>query len=365
MDQENYQFFLVVPPGFEGLALKELNHKFFLPGRVVYGGVEIEGPLERGYILNHYLKIPNRILLRIDEFKCRDFPKLFQSLSKIKLQKFLPNRNFKIKVASSKSRLLNEKRILKIAEDVFKPELNEAKYVHNIYIRFFDDICTVSVDTSGDSLYKRGEKELVNEAPIRENLAAGLLLALLYETDSQHQISLLDPMCGSGTFLLEAHGLYKPSKSRVFSFQKFIKKVELPPLVDLAPIPVKELIGFDIDEKCIKITKENLKNIKIPVELLKTDFFNKANFQISKGKNLFIIINPPYGKKIKLPKAPLEFYSDLIQQATNFKPTMFGCILPERYSKLKIKLDSYKLKDQIQFQNGGIDVVFNIYKRMF
>ncbi len=350
MKQDLFQFFLVVPPGFEGLAMQELKEKFNLIATPVRGGLELQCSLENGLALN-YLKIPARVLLRLEEFSCKDFPKLFNRLKRVKFTQFLPNRNFRIKVSSQKSRLLNEKKILKAAMDAFKPELNEKQFVHQIFIRIYDDICTVSLDTTGELLHKRGEKTLINQAPLRENIAAGLLKCLT-NVAKVKSAKVIDPMCGSGTFLLEAAGT--SSIKRTFAFQKFKNAKTYSWSSDPS---AERLIGFDIDEKTVNLARMNLKNSPVPYEVSVRDVFVEDQIQFP---DALVIVNPPYGKKIKLPKIPEDYYMDLLIALSKLKPLAFGCIVPRRYAKFK--LPGIEKLDSLNFQNGGIPVTFLVFK---
>ena len=183
------------------------------------GGIEIECLLHIGLSLNYILRTPTRILLRIGEFKCRDASKLYQKISKFNWAPWLIGQTPEVEISTSNSRLFDSRKIEKSIQDgvlqfyrhkpVKKKYLDhysntELKNLPKIYYRSVDDIVTISLDTTGERLHKRGEKTLTGLAPIRENLAALLLLELQsYLKKSDYR--LIDPMCGSGTFLIEAH----------------------------------------------------------------------------------------------------------------------------------------------------------------
>lgn len=352
MKQDISRFFLVVPPGFEDLAQAELRDKYDLPGEKVVGGLEVTCPLDTGFEFNHMLKIPARVLFRIADFKSKDFPKLFNRFEKVKFTPFLPNRNFRIHVSSSKSKLLNEKKILKAAVDAWKPELNEKNFVHNIYVRMHDDRCTVSLDTTGDLLHKRGVKTLVNQAPLRENIAAALVYFLNREI---HADTIVDPMCGSGSFLIEALEFNKPVQSRLFAYQKFknIRTAE----ISKQQNPIAKAIGFDIDKKTIEIAQFNVKSATIS----QRDIFSDDGLRFS---DAIVVTNPPYGKKIKLPEAPLKYYSKLVLALSQLNPKSFGCIIPRRYANGEFKVNAYVRGLSLEFENGGFPVTFLTFNRL-
>ncbi len=188
-------FFLVVPPGFELLAeaellvwLRSLSFELQTPVLREKGGLSVDLPLDVGFALNGRVKIPSRVLLRLADFGCRDFPKLFKKMRGLDWSPWLFSGNCTPEfVASSHgSRLALKKRIQSTCEDGFKAWRKihgstaiETALKPTIMVRFFDDVCTVSLDTSGDHLHRRGYKTKSTDAPIRENIAAALLLLAL------------------------------------------------------------------------------------------------------------------------------------------------------------------------------------------
>lgn len=354
---EPLKFFLVTPLGFEELAFEELNEKYFqlhqapIKARIVHGGVEFEASLKNGCELNHYLKIPSKILLRISEFRCRDFPRLFNKLKKIDIKRYF--QNFIIKAESRKSRLQNEKRILKVAQDAWQPR---ESVPNEVLIRFFEDQCTVSINTSGELLYKRGYKLMVSRAPIRENIAAALIKLLVDEFD----YILLDPMCGGATFLLEALSFYEPIDCRSFAFENFLKNSSLYSLKGPRP---KMIFGYDIESTLNAVHNlETLKNklrLKFEYKIGQKDLFTESK---PLNENTFIICNPPYGKAFKLNQPPVIYYQELLNRLTLYKPHRIGCIFPIKYSHPKSP--GYKIIKKLNFSNGGIAVSFNIYEKI-
>jgi putative N6-adenine-specific DNA methylase len=224
-------FFIQLPPPFEKQTLWEMEQKGFPTNqaKIFKGGIEIELPLQMGFSMNHSLKTPNRILLRLASFKCRDFPKLYKNAQKIPWNQILRTEKVKINSTSKKSRLIHTDRINQTMEDaiekffIAQPQKkqfleNPAKDIPEVFVRIIDDECTISIDTSGERLSKRGREIQASSAPLRENLAACLLTKLLQEKNLSP--TLIDPCCGSGTFLKEARDYFKLSK-RNFAYQDF------------------------------------------------------------------------------------------------------------------------------------------------
>jgi putative N6-adenine-specific DNA methylase len=375
MDLE--EFFLVVPPGLESYAARELVEK--VPGlgqwKVELGGISVEAPFELGLAFNRVLKVPVAVRLRLASFKCRDLPKLFQKVSNIRWGRYLLGSAFQLNVSSSKSRLLHEKKIAKtISEGIERhfekqpPKKVEDPVAFEVQVRFFDDICTISLDTSGEPLFKRGYKSLESAvAPIRENLAAGLFYALW--TQLGGFTSLVDPMCGSGTFLLEAHQFWKPSTFRQFAFES--QKSWKDSAIDLVPpVPaLEQLYGWDQNPEPLQgliLTFQELNRgakAEVPVQLGVKNILGAETFGGPSG-SWALICNPPYGERLRLPMPPKVYFRSLAERLASLGPIGFGIILPGRYAELVPNhLSGYTRAEEIAFKNGGLPVVFRVYKR--
>jgi putative N6-adenine-specific DNA methylase len=363
-------FFLVVAPGFESLAVEELNIK--IPGlkilNVEKGGVLVETSMDVGVLFNLVLKIPTTVLLRIAEFKCRDFPKLYQKVSNIRWAKYLVGSEFNLSVASSKSRLLHEKKIEKAVKEGIErhfekqpPKKVNTPFAFEVNVRFFDDICTISLNLSGEPLFKRGYKKQSAKAPIRENLAAALYFSL--QREFRNIDTLFDPMCGTGSLLLEAQYFWRQSQQREFAFQK--KEDWLPAKISISDelATIKNFYGFDVDSKSIQDTKQSLGKVKDNWSLEVKDILKDKPSDLLGDVTVFIT-NPPYGERLKLPSKPQVYYKELLQCILAYKPAGGGIILPKMYSQfVPVVFSGYRAVQEIEFENGGIPVVFRIYKK--
>lgn len=385
-------FFLIVPIGLEDLAKHELYEKLdlFFPDAIVpeiemtSGGILLNWDLHNGLLLNLILKIPTRILLRVDEFKCRDFPKLYKKIQGIPWKLFFCHDQVTIKSTAHQSRIFHSKRIEKSAMDGIKhffqgnpPKKKEIEYPagsQSIFLRLDNDLCTVSIDTSGDALYKRGQKTFTTAAPIRENLAAALLynVSRLLHKDN---IEFIDPMCGSGTFLFEAANFYKPHSKRNFSFNFW-------PLVirelgncdknlysdfhsSFHPQFYKKLTGYDIEKEVIEVTRKNLLNYDDNnISFHQRDVMSE-DIPPQKHSENVIILNPPYGVRIPTFDHIENFYHHIFEKLEkDFKPKILGIIIPCGFSYRKILISGHKLIEKRQFSNGGLKVQFHIFTRI-
>jgi putative N6-adenine-specific DNA methylase len=231
------------------------------------------------------------------------------------------------------------------------------------HIRFSDDICTISIDSSGDLLYKRGVRTEVAHAPIRETTAAALLMAAHWD----NYPIIADPMCGSGAFVLESASLAMnraPGISRRFSFEQWpsfnISKWErfkATAKADETPKKDLRLIASDIDSKAIKSAIQNLTNLKSTVTVVlsqKNCFeFNKSGEYGTRG---LLISNLPYGKRIGVSDELHHLFKDLGNHYRTYcNGWLFGFVSADRNFPQIAKLH---VKEEIRFCNGGIPVSF-------
>jgi putative N6-adenine-specific DNA methylase len=372
MIEQLQNFFLVIPPGFEKLAVSELNLK--LPGlnilSVEKGGLLVESPLPIALSFNSVLKIPTAVRLRIAEFKCRDFPKLFNKIQSIRWNQFLVGDNYELAVECSKSRLLNEKRVEETVKEGItrffakQPAKKQKEpFAFSVHVRFFDDVCTLSLDLSGEPLFKRGYKTMAGLAPIRENLAAGLFYSLWVQSKGAFD-TLIDPMCGTASFLLEAQLFSKKNKARTFAYEH--KKDWVAAEADATELGPTYFYGFDQSEKTLQAAVESVGSAHIEKSrwiLAKRDLFSDDQFKIESQRRA-IICNPPYGERLKLSDKPEIYYPKLFKALVRFEPQIIGVVVPLKFAKLwPKKADGFTQLEPLEFSNGGIQVVFLIYKR--
>lgn len=372
------KFFIVTPLSFEELALLELKEKwnlYFSEIPLQYelktGGIEVTIPLIQGLYLNYLLKIPSKILLRIDEFKCKDGPKLFQKIAKIKWSDYLMGKNFFVKSESISSRLFDDRKINKATTDGINLFLDsnpiKKKFIElhakivtppEIYIRIENDHCLVSINTSGELLYKRGNKSLTGNAPIRENLGAALFYLLKNKFNRQIE-NIIDPMCGSGTLLKESSEFYHLTKSREFAFYHFPLYLNLKNKMELIEKDVSAPLnvwGFDLDDSVIKQAISNCANIKNSF-FSKNDIFH-PNDKIKKAD--LVLINPPYGIRVDSNQEINSlFFTNIVKSVfMNFSPTLLGMIVPSEY-QLNLPV-GVRIVHKLKFKNGGINVTYYV-----
>lgn len=374
------KFFLIYPLNLEDLGKVELQEKIdlFFPNEAFQieqkeGGLELECSIKNGFLLNHVLRSPTRILLRVAEFKCRDFPKLYQKISKINWSNLLLGIAPGIEASAKNSRVFDSRKIEKAVTDgileFYRKQPPKKKFLElannfnrddlpKIYIRLENDICTVSLDTTGRRLHLRDEKILSGLAPIRENLAYMLLSELeYYIANKDISYTLIDPMCGSGTFLIEAKNKYKVTNGRKYSYQliplSINENVDTLTSTDNHKIIFNKIIGFDIDENIVHHANINLGDIKVT----KADIFSN---NIIEEENVIIISNPPYGIRVGS-NIDGKFFERIIEQSQKkFSAKYLGIIIPDEF---RLKFPTYtKLLKIRSFSNGGIPVTFYVFE---
>lgn len=225
-------FFAVCPPGLKKVCQNEILASGFPEDdlRIIQGGIEFKSKLNTCMAFNLHLRTPSKILMRISRFNADSFRKLEKKIDAIEWILYLPqNCSLRFNVTTKKSRLYHSDAIAQRCEKIILNQLSsdyaftspgENKSNLTIYIRADNNNFTISLDSTGELLFKRGIKQKTSTAPLRENLAFAMLFWARF---SKNDI-LIDPMCGSGTFSLEAAMIktnLPPGFFRSFAFENW------------------------------------------------------------------------------------------------------------------------------------------------
>ena len=267
------------------------------------------------YKANLSLRTAIKILKPIKSFKFKDQDDFYNKIYKVDWEKYLDkDGSFLVSSIVFHSNLFNHSKYvsLKVKDAVvdrfrdlfkFRPNIDLIQPDLKINIHINKNTCNVSLDSSGESLHKRGYKAFGTIAPINEVLAAGIILMSDWKADSD----FLDPMCGGGTILIEAAMIacnIAPNLNRKeFAFEKWKDwDEELFELIEKSVIKkaVKfhhKIYGYDISGLAIKKAKENIKNAELEINIIveKRDFFTTKK---KNENNLHVLFNPPYNKRI-------------------------------------------------------------------
>lgn len=354
-------FYLICPIGLEDSVVLELKLKGLFEQlqdvNILQGGIEFSCPIEIGLSLNYLLRCPTRILFRLKTRKCRDFPKLFKTIGQIPWRQYLVREEVDWRISTRNSRIINTSKAQEACEKALKkfmhgsplPKKIKEEFsdspLQKVFLRFDADELTISLDTSGDLLHIRGERSNRGKASLRESYASCLLMKL-FQNEELPIKNLVDPMCGTGSFLNEALEFFESNNKREFPFLNWplVKKDNLQKEIPTSML-VKVCHGLDIEP-----VAKGSKKLKI----LTHDIFNPLNNQKKEEiTDNLLICNPPYGKRVKIPGKKKKYFESLIRQIeTEFRPRKYGIIIP---SDVQIPFPKV-----IPFNNNGIKVNFCI-----
>jgi putative N6-adenine-specific DNA methylase len=310
-------YFAAVSPGFEDLCLREVS-ALGLPiedAVIVDGGVEFSGRLLDCYQANLHLRTASRILLRIGSFKATGFRQLEKKVATIPWELYLPPTELpEIHVTTRHCRLyhsdaVNQRFLAGINEHLpynnsnleIDPPLSGA----TVFVRGRDDRFSISIDSSGGHLHKRGLKRHHGKAPLRETLAAAALMLAGYSAAEP----LIDPMCGTGTFSLEAALMVKnipPGWFREFAFQhwpSFSQKRwdylrrQCETRFSRPQRPMVFASDQD-DAACSRLEKCVQQNhLSGTITVAQRNFFDFVPGELTDQTGV-VVLNPPYGKRL-------------------------------------------------------------------
>jgi putative N6-adenine-specific DNA methylase len=377
-----YHLYAVTQPGLEPYLINELKNLGLTGKRPkAYdstgeaheesGGVEFEASLADLYRANLQLRTANRVLSRLGEFSANGFEELQKKAARLPWQQYLrPGQPVALRVTCRKSRLYHSDAVgrevlaainlnlgkpstlVKFDEDIRPvPQL--------VVVRLYRDVCTISMDTSGASLHRRGYRLETAKAPLRETLAAGLLFASGWDATTP----MMDPFCGSGTIAIEAALMacrIAPGKNRRFAFtdwqnfdsslwQGIYKEAAANELTECPPI-----LASDRDEGAIRISTANAERANVLQYLtLQCQAFSAIHPPADKG---WVVTNPPYGVRVSASKDLRNLYThlgDVLRE--QFAGWHFGLLCADPILAGHIRVSFEK---SLQLTNGGIPVKF-------
>ena len=313
----DFEIFLVSPPGLEAVLCDEVSARGFLDPKAVTGGVVLRGGWPEVWRANLEIRGATRVLARIGAFHAGHLAQLDKLARKFPWGETLrPDVPVKVEVASRKSRIYHAGAAAQRIETAIREELGapiSPDAEMSIMARFEDNLCTISVDTSGESLHKRGYKEAVAKAPMRETMASLFLRQCGYDGSE----TVVDPMCGSGTFVIEAAEIaakLNPGRTRRFAFEQLISfdAVAWKRLRESSHgvKPALHFFGSDRDAGAIRMSRANAERAGV------TDFTVFQNHAVSNitpppGPPGLVIVNPPYGTRIGDKKPLVTLYAAL------------------------------------------------------
>ena len=324
-------FDLLVPChfGLEAVLKREIYDLGYEITKVEDGRVTFEGDEEAICRANIFLRTAERVMIQVGRFKATTFEELFQGIKNLPWEEYIPeDGKFWVKKASSiNSKLFSPSDIQSIAKKAMVERMKQKYHkewfkedgaAYPVRIFLLKDEVTVALDTSGDSLHKRGYRTMTSKAPLTETLAASLIMLTPWRKDR----ILVDPFCGSGTFPIEAAMIaanVAPGMNRDFTAEEWTNLIDrklwyecVKEAEDMIDTTVKvDIQGYDIDGDVINAARENAKRAGVEHMI---HFQQRAVADLSHPKKYgFIITNPPYGERLE-DKADLpELYTQIGQ----------------------------------------------------
>ncbi|MCC2679685.1 MAG: hypothetical protein K0R29_2261 [Pseudobdellovibrio sp.] len=383
------RFFVSVQPGHEDALFREIRN--FWPQMIdldgqptkqpvaeplkTAGGLQLEVPDHMGYQINFFSKLAGRVLLRLTSFEARYFDQLERNLEKVDLAKVLDldflKKQLNVKVEHHKSRLNNEKNILEAVQNVFSKKgiKISAEASQTLYIRIEKDKVTISLDTTGEHLHRRGYSTFRGEAPLRETLAGYMIFKLFETIGSEAAVQIFDPFAGSGTLLFEAMSAHRPNLERDYSWLHF----KTAPKLFKSPTWKKNYRGYstvpavsgfavDKDEKSIASIQKNTEDFKRTFQFekipLTSELADSANIDLKPFKNadqlLWIVTNPPYGMRLADDGAK-KILEKLAEDADGLL-----VIHPEKW---KFSIKNLTQKSTEVFNNQGLKLTLSVFTK--
>ena len=358
-----HRFQAVVPLGFEQALVHELcsilksddsaeaSDTNFLPHVSGDGKVEFTAKITDAWKAVAYSRVANRILMHLADFKAENFRELEKKAAEIPWELYLAQKGVHIHVSCKHSRLYHSDAVAERLDKI----LPAPSTPQNLFVTLVDDRCTLWLDLAGEELYKRGHERFVNEAPLKETIAAAMIFEAIKSAIGPAQsgaITLIDPMAGSGTFSLEAaymsNGLI-PGICRDFALKhqpafkeatwKFLTRREngqtpTDERQEVVTATITKIVTSDISEHAIEIIRHNVEcsplasfapngNSHTITPQLR-DFFNYTSKEIADlcgDTSPILVLNPPYGKRLDFdaPKLYTKIGSHLASLASGLR----------------------------------------------
>lgn len=313
--------------GLEAVLKKEIYDLGYDITKVEDGRVTFLGDEEAICRANIFLRTAERVLLKAGQFHAETFDELFEGIKAIPWENYIPEdgKFWVAKASSIKSKLFSPSDIQSIVKKAMVERLKQKYHINwfeetgaSYPLRLFlmKDEVTVAIDTSGESLHKRGYRTMTSKAPITETLAAALIMLTPWKKDR----ILIDPFCGSGTFPIEAAMMaagIAPGMNRNFTAENWTNLIDRQLWYDTVEEAAEQvntdievdIQGYDIDGEVVKAARENAKRAGVDHLI---HFQQRPVSALSHPKKYgFIITNPPYGERLEEKEALPELYTEI------------------------------------------------------
>ncbi|HEY8164176.1 MAG TPA: class I SAM-dependent RNA methyltransferase [Gemmatimonadaceae bacterium] len=354
--------FVSCAPGLEPLVSSELD-SLGLRGRATPGGVEFNGGMAEMFAANLWLRTASRVLISAAAFHASSFHELERRANQVPWETWLPKgERVRFRVTCRKSRLYHSDAV---AERLGNAAAKRANAVASddedaqlFVVRIFRDECTIRADSSGELLHRRGYRQSLAKAPLRETLASAMLLASEWDLGSP----LIDPFCGSGTIPIEAALMARriaPGITRSFAFQRWpshdqdqwngIRGKAREAALQSAPAMI---LASDRDEGAVRATIENAERAGVAADIdASVRPVSAVDLPSARG---WVVTNPPYGVRIgergELRNLYAGFGNALRRAGARYRLAILSA---DRELEAQLRLD---LEEVLRTTNGGIPV---------
>lgn len=372
---ENYDMLAKCLFGFEDVLARELRNLGAQNVREGVRNVRFKGDKGFMYKANLALRTAIRILVPIETFTIRNEDDLYRNLSRISWEKYLDASDTLAIHSSVHSEIFSNSHYVSLRSkdaivDYFRKKFHKRPSIDTKHpdvqfdVHLQNNTCTLSLDSSGDSLHKRGYRSDTNIAPINEVLAAGLVLMTGYDGTQ----NFVDPMCGSGTILIEAAMIANNIPANInrleFAFEKWKDfDQELFDLIHDSLLKKirssdKKIVGFDKAPSAVRKANNNIENASLEefVKIERKNFFEE--FSPVQG-NTIVVFNPPYGERLQV-NVPV-FYRQIGDTLKQHYPDTSAWLITSDFES-GLKNVGLRTSRKIKVYNGKLECRFVKYE---
>ena len=374
MTASESKFFVTCAPGVEPLLHAEMRALGLRKVERQVGGVYFEGTLADARRANLWLRTAVRVLMRVARFEAQDTDDLYAGVGVVDWKKFLRSDGVLVVDAQSTDSRLEHSRFIEQrtkdaivdqlrAADGTRPSVDRDDADLGVHVHLFKDRCTVSLDTSGFALHRRGYRREQGSAPLAETLAAALVL----ESGWDRRAPLVDPFCGSGTLAIEAALIATdtaPGLFRTFGFERWPghdatawQRERVDAEAKKKPIGKRVIVGSDLDGEQLERAQANAAGAGFADAL----YFERADalaFDPRPGWNAWVVSNLPYGERVgrgaDIAALYRSFAARLVAHARGFTVGLLSSDGPEARA-LELPGTTHR-----SFQNGGLACRFTV-----
>ncbi len=369
--------FVICAPGLEAVTGAEMTRLGVKPEKAELGGISCRGSVQDVMRLNLWLRTASRVVVRVATFHANTFHELERRATKIEWNRYVADKSaVTFRVTCKKSKLYHSDAVAERFAKALSAQVMGARFessdekedddfdageAQQFIVRLFRDDVTVSIDTSGELLHRRGYRLATAKAPIRETLAAAMILA----ADWSGSKPLLDPLCGSGTLAIEAAMIARgiaPGRTRKFAFMNwrgFEHRGWQILLADadkkVLPKASSRILASDRDEGAVSAARDNAKRAGVEADLeISRKSMTEALGDAAGIEPGLLATNPPYGKRVGEGADPRDLYASLGKSARTNLPG-WSLVVISNEDRLLSQLKT-PVKLLFSTSNGGIPV---------